>query len=131
MKRRMLAALAFLAFLLSGCAAQQPAIYTPPLECVGEPECKFFWERAQVWVAKNSYWKIQVATDVMISTYNAAPNSPHNSYSLVREPLGDGRERITMRTGCNNMFGCTTRADVARRSLYDYVTKRRETSSSE
>ena len=76
-----------------------------------------------MWVAKNSYWKIQVATDVMISTYNGTEHSTQNSYSLVREPLGDGRERITMRTGCNNIFGCTTRPDVAIRSLYDYVTE--------
>ena len=116
------------AFLLGGCVAQQPAIYTPPLECVGEPECKFFWERAQVWVAKNSHWKIQVATDVTISTYNGTEHSTYNSYSLVREPLGEGRERITMRTGCNNIFGCATRADVAIRSLYDYVTQGSETS---
>ena len=67
----------------------------------------------------------------MISTYNGTEHSSHNSYSLVREPLGDGRERITMRTGCNNMFGCTVRTDVARRNLYDYVTKGREAPLSE
>lgn len=108
--------------LLSACVAPGPAIHTPPLECVGEPECKLYWERTQVWIAMNSHWKVQVATDVMISTFNGTEHSTYNHYSVVREPLGDGRERIIMRTGCNNIFGCATRADVARRHLYDYVT---------
>ena len=108
--------------LLSACVAQGPAVYTPTLECAGAPECKLYWERAQVWVARNSHWKVQVATDVMISTFNGTEGSTYNHYTIVREPIGNGRERISMQTGCNNIFGCMTRPDIARRQLYDYVT---------
>lgn len=110
-----------LCILLGACVTQGPAIYTPPLECASEPECKLYWERAQVWVAMNSHWKVQVATDVMISTFNGTEHSTYNHYTIVREPLGDGRERITMQTGCNNIFGCMTRPDIAQQKLYRYV----------
>lgn len=121
-KLRLAICLLGMGVLLTACVVTQgPVVYTPPLECVGELECKLYWERAQVWVVRNSHWKVQVATDVMISTFNGTEHSTYNHYSIVREPMGNGRERITMQTGCNNIFGCMTRPDVARRQLYDYV----------
>ena len=119
MKRRAMVAVVA-AFALAGCQTVEP-IHTPPLECEGEDQCKLYWERAQVWVAKYSYWKIQVATDVVIQTFNATQSSTYNHYSLVREPMGGGVERISMTTGCDNMFGCQVRPDVARRSLFVFV----------
>ena len=112
----------FALLALFGCASQSPPLYTPPLVCVGDDQCKLYWERAQVWVAKNSRWKIQVATGVLIETYNSVDGSTSNHYTLLREPQASGVERITMTTGCDNIFMCEVRADVARRGLYQYVT---------
>ena len=116
-------AVAAVALALAGCITEPPPkpIHTPPLDCVGDDQCKLYWERAQVWVVKNSNWKIQIATDVLIQTYNAAGTLNH--YTLMREPQGGGVERITMTTGCGSTFSrCQVRSDVARRSLYEFVT---------
>ena len=119
----------FTTAMLGGCVSSAPPLVTPPLVCIGEEQCKLYWERAQVWVAQNSSWKIQVATSVLIQTYNAADGSSYNHYSLMREPLESGTEVITMTTGCDNIFGCAVRADVARRSLYEFVTSEKVSSS--
>lgn len=62
-------------------------------------------------------------TDVLIQTYNAMMDySAFSHYSLIQEPQGRGMEQITMTTGCANTFGCEVRVNVARRSLYEFVT---------
>lgn len=73
MKIRILLGAALFA-TLSGCAVSQltPAQLqeaNDPLICSGKEECDLFWQRAQIYIANHSFWKIQIANDVVIQTY--------------------------------------------------------------
>lgn len=98
------------ALMLSGCAAKvDPALKAEamkPLICKDEKQCDFYWKRSQFWIANNSSWKIQTATDTLISTYNPAPNSPLLAYQVSRLPNEDGSARILIKPYCDNIFGC-------------------------
>jgi hypothetical protein len=98
------------ALILSGCAAKvDPALKAEamkPLVCKDEKQCDLYWKRSQFWVANNSSWKIQTATDTLISTYNPAPNSPLLAYQVSRMPNEDSSARIFIKPYCDNMFGC-------------------------
>jgi len=103
--------LAILCVALAGCAGMQAqnmsAEATEPLICDGVDQCALYWKRAQLWVAKNSRWKIQSATDVVITTYTPVRSSADFGYQITREPLDAGaKERIVMQPICVNMFGC-------------------------
>ncbi|MBW6101354.1 hypothetical protein HTY54_21250 [Escherichia coli] len=84
--------------MLGGCAAKvDPALKAEamkPLTCNDEKQCDFYWKRAQFWLANNSSWKIQTATDTLISTYNPSPNSPFLAYQVSKMPNEDGSSRI-------------------------------------
>lgn len=103
-----------LAALSAGCAMQPSAIElqqrrvadeTRPT-CAGEEECRVKWEAAQLWVTKNADYKIQVATTVLLETFNPPLNSPLMGMRITKEPLGGGRYRFDLDAWCNNMFGC-------------------------
>ena len=126
-KRRLLAAVAAAAAAaLMGCATRQPPSAADqtdayePLVCVGPAQCQTAWRRAQLWLVDNSHWKIQIATEVVIETYNGDPYTPFRHYVLTREPLGGDRERIKIASGCPNTYGCSTDeiADAARFKRY-------------
>lgn len=74
--------------------------------CGSEIECKAKWEAAQLWIAKNAGYKIQIATDVLIETYNSIDYSTSLAARAMKEPLGDGRYAIRIRLGCANWFSC-------------------------
>ena len=90
---------ALVAAILMGCATrQQPSAADQtdayePLVCVGQAQCQTAWRRAQLWLVANSRWKIQIATDVVIETYNGDPYTPFRHYVLTRESLGGDRAR--------------------------------------
>lgn len=89
-----------------------------PLPCVGE--CKTEWQRAQLWLAKHSRWKLQATTDVILQTYNPINHEPSYGFSVAREPSADGYT-ITMSLGCGNAFGCDPLPTDVRRAFYQYV----------
>lgn len=98
------------AAVLVGCASPTEGMSEEalaPLYCTGKEQCDLYWKRAQLWVAQNSRWKIQSATDVVITTYTPTGQSADYGYQVTREPLeGDGREQIKIQPMCANMFGC-------------------------
>ncbi|ELI7923492.1 hypothetical protein ACQ26G_004349 [Yersinia enterocolitica] len=104
------------AMALSGCSSQfdssplgDPSLKAEveaPLICNGEKECNLFWQRAQFWVANNSAWKIETATDTLISTHNSQPDRADLAYQVTRLPNPDGTARIYIKPFCANMFGC-------------------------
>jgi hypothetical protein len=96
------------ALLLSACVAfpTDPSHTTYPAPtCEGEADCKIKWEAAQLFVAKNSDQKIQVATDVLIETFNPT-YSTNIAMRVMKEPLGGGRYKLVALAFCNNWFGC-------------------------
>lgn len=83
--------------------------------------CKEEWERAQLWIAKHSLWKIQISTDVLIQTYNPASDLPSYGFSITKEPTGSGNYVIRMSMACGNMFGCDPKPIDVKNAFYYYV----------
>lgn len=81
-----------------------------------------YWRRAQAWIATNSRWKIQVATDTVISTYTPTASSIDLGFQATRVPLSGGRELIEVRAACDNMFGCRPHQHAAIADMKTYVT---------
>ena len=73
-----------------------------PLMCENDAQCQAMWRRSQVWIAENSGWKIQIATDAIIETYNPPEGSRKRFYRITRESVGGGREQIKIASGCRN-----------------------------
>lgn len=97
--------------VLSGCTANKidPALKAEaakPLICENEKQCDLYWKRSQFWLANNSAWKIDTATDTLISTHNPAEYDPRLAYQVSKMPSEDGSSRIYIKPYCNNIFGC-------------------------
>lgn len=99
--------------LLVGCVAPGPRvspsqvreIYTP-LICEGQEACAKLWRRAQVWVAQNAGYKIQVATDAVVETYNASTYSSGWAMKLVRIPRDGNKEELELTLSCGQVPLC-------------------------
>jgi len=77
--------------------------------CDNQQRCAVKWEAAQAWVVNHSAFNLQIATDVLIQTYNPplnGGNSAFDRYRVVKEPLGGGQYRIVISVWCINVFTC-------------------------
>jgi hypothetical protein len=100
-----------------------PYMWVPATaDCEGA-DCADMWQRAQVWVAKHSKWKLQTATDVLLQTYSPATADVSYSFNILKEPTGAGRYSIRMGMSCGNIFGCSPSQDQVRRAFIYYVMK--------
>lgn len=73
-----------------------------PLVCNSKDQCDVFWQRAQVWVVNNSGWRIQTATDAVISTF--PPLSPYpwrTAYEITKLPNEGGTATIKIKPYCD------------------------------
>lgn len=102
---------------LAGCAAtnaanqaRRTAFESTIPTCTGDVDCKAKWEAAQLWVVKNSGYKLQIVTDVLLETYNATDYSTNLAVRVTKEPVGSGTYRLIVSTNCANIFGCTPNA---------------------
>jgi hypothetical protein len=118
----------FAALSLAGCAAtQQPedasivAAANEPLVCESPEQCSLYWRRAQAWVAQNSRYKIQIATDTIIETYSPPQAAVHRAFRILRIPGNGKTERITIASGCANIFGCSTTEAQSAAAFKQYV----------
>jgi hypothetical protein len=116
MSARRLLPLLLLGWLATSCASGQVIqakraefLSTIPT-CEGAADCKAKWEAAQLWVVHNAGWKIQIANDVLIETFNPAQNSPAIAARVTKEPLGGGKYKLVATIWCSNMFGCVPNA---------------------
>ena len=104
--------------LLSGCAAPAP-LTAEQMEqrrahiCNSSEQCKVMWQKAQLWVAKNSGWKIQLSNDVIIQTFGPG-DSTNVAYTITKEPLSQDTYKIVMEASCGNMFGCVPKSPTER-----------------
>lgn len=118
--------LLLLLFSLYACTTTTPMsdeLYkhlSTPLSCAGENECKIMWDRAMYFVNTNSGYKVQIANDNMIETYNPSQYSPKLAFRIIKQPLGDGAYKITVQTWCDNFLGCSpdSRTTTARAKRY-------------
>lgn len=115
------------ALVLAGCATAPPQSLAEmreanePLICASNDECTLMWRRAQVWVSENSRYRIQLATDTIIETSGPRPYAVERAYRIVRLPQADGRDRITIASGCANLFGCATTENADAISFKRYL----------
>lgn len=106
-----LAALLLVA-VLGGCATAQPIDpvklqeANAPLNCHGKEQCDLYWQRSQAWIAQNSRYRIQTATDTVITTFGPLDSSADLAYQITKIPGGDGNANIIITAGCDNIFGC-------------------------
>lgn len=99
-------------FTISGCAVNQPLteeqkLAITPIKCSNKAQCDNFWQKTQVWVAKNSGYRIQTATDVLIQTYGPANSDVTLAFTVIKEPNDENGASISMSASCDNIFGCT------------------------
>ena len=105
--------------LIASCAAAPTAPPLPAPTCSGAADCNAKWEAAQLFVVKHSDQKIQVATNVLIETYNPT-RSTNIAMRITKEPLGDGAFRIVPEIYCGNPFGCNASPSELRR-LFTHI----------
>jgi|LSQX01.3.fsa_nt_gb hypothetical protein len=81
------------------------------------------WERAQVWLARHSQWKIQIATNALLQTYNPPSNHyiPSYSFMITKEPYGTNQNIIKIAMQCSNMFGGDPKPEDIEKAFYYYV----------
>jgi hypothetical protein len=86
-----------------------------------EATCAEQWQRAQLWLAKHSNMKIQTSTDVLLQTYNPPSVSGSTySFTVTKEPLGNGQYKILMEAPCNGMM-CSPKVEEVKKAFYYYV----------
>lgn len=101
--------------------ALEPATGIGPQVICDSTNASLYWQRAQLWLAKHSRWKIQTATDVMIQTYNPGNYEPSYGFTAMKEPIAGGQMRITIEMVCGNALGCDPKAEDVRRAFLYYV----------
>lgn len=89
------------------------------VEC--DSGCKIEWQRAQLWLAKHAPTKVQSATDVQVQTYNPPEHYAWYGFSIMKEPIGGDRYRISATLGCGNFIGCSPKEVDVRNALLYYV----------
>lgn len=110
---KMITTAALVALMATGCAtAPQKQLSDAelrdlePVVCESEVACQKAWQRAQLWIVNNSSYKIQIANDVVIQTFNPTQSSVRSGFTVTKEPVSGDKQAIKMRSYCDNMFGC-------------------------
>ena len=73
--------------------------------CTSE-NCELLWSRAMFFVSSKAGFKMQIANDYLIETYNPTDYSPKLAYRIQKQPLGNGNYKIMTSAWCANLFGC-------------------------
>lgn len=90
--------------LLGGCATYKP---TSPawIACEGA-RCDELWSRVQVWVAKNSAYRIQITNDNILQTYGPTSGIASPAYTVTKEKEGSGAKIIIHAICFDTGLGC-------------------------
>lgn len=114
--------------IVSGCVAaikptrEERELAVKELICESKEQCALYWQRAQIWIARNSAWKIQTATDYVINTYTPTNRSSGWGFQVTREPIEDGKELIYLTPLCGSVFaGCSPDRTIVIASFKGYV----------
>lgn len=116
MRTAAMLATAVVAAITAGCASrpalsdEEVAHLEEPLECDSKTQCDLLWRRTQAWIAQTSGYKLQVATDTVIETYNAGKWSTTWAFQALREPIDEKRDRINLVANCGSAPLCTRSA---------------------
>jgi hypothetical protein len=107
----------FFSLAVTGCVtpvqlSEAQKLQLKPVACAGDDACKIAWQKAQLWLVKNSAYKLQTANDTLLQTFNGPAHTTEITYTVTKEPVTVGNYEIVMRAGCDNYLGCTPRAPV-------------------
>ena len=86
-------------------AAQQHLQDTQPV-CAHPRQCEAMWIAARDWITSTCGFKIQVATDNLLETYNSTDASTALACRVTKTPLPAGGYKFAATAGCDNIFGC-------------------------
>ena len=78
-----------------------------PLRCPSKEQCDRWWRTAQVWVVKNAGFKIQVATDAILQTYNPTAGASSWAFQVTRAPDGATSEVFEIEARCGMYAACS------------------------
>jgi hypothetical protein len=117
---------------VSGVALKCGPITTEPLMAASLPvlcatgrDCDIKWSRAIEWLQKNSAWKFDVVTNVLITTEGPG-NTTKPAFEVTRAATEiEGTDRIQIRVFCSQgrsgIFGCEPPADSLAQQFADYL----------
>ena len=94
------------------------------ITCVDTKDCNVKWARATQWVSGNSYFKLQIANESIITTegpINSAAIAHNSAISVNRLPKGDGTSSIVFKSWCANEFGCVPSHEILLTRFADFV----------
>lgn len=78
-----------------------------PMVCQDKAQCDLYWQRAQYWLSTNSHFKIQSATDAVITTFGPQRYGGELAYSVRKEVSPTGGATIHIVAMCDSpKFGC-------------------------
>ena len=121
MRRAAFAALLAAIGLGSGCATRQATseerrIASKPIRCETAEECDIAWSAVVAWVSKNSRFRMQQQTDLLVSTYCQSGLDP--CFEVTRQKLGGGASVIDAKVICTNpIYGCWPNQTVVKADL--------------
>ncbi len=91
-----------------------------PVTCQRGDECEIKWARALAWIHEHSYWKLDTATDSIVTT--AGPfSTEHTAYSVLKVPLGNGVYRLDFQAKCGVRDALYPKNDICEPKLLEAV----------
>jgi len=96
---------------LASCAVERRNLPAPPsdadmadskvpLHCKDKEQCDRWWRTAQVWAVKNAGYKVQIATDAILQTYNPTSERGGWAFQITRQPRLEGGEVFEIDASC-------------------------------
>ncbi len=77
-----------------------------PLSCADKAQCDLYWQRAQIWIAKNSQFRVQSVTDTVLTTHGPSSSLAHAlAFQVIKIPAVGGGAQITIDANCNDIYG--------------------------
>ncbi|HLI13410.1 MAG TPA: PDZ domain-containing protein [Alphaproteobacteria bacterium] len=98
------------------------AALNQPIICHDGADCAIRWGRALTWVTDNSAYRIDQATDSLISTWGPLPDDLRPAFTITKTAQGNGVYLIEFAAGCGNYFGCEPSLAQAKASFMSFVT---------
>lgn len=100
------------ALALAGCAGPplspvDQAELDRPIVCASKAQCDAMWQRAQVFVTRNSVFRVQSSTDAVITTFGPTEFGGHAgdiAWTITRLSNASGGAVIESRVGCAMSF---------------------------
>lgn len=90
--------------ILGGCATYKPI--SPAWVACDGARCDELWSRVQVWVAKNSSYRIQITNENILQTYGPTSGIASPAYTVTRERQGSGAKIIIHAICFDSGMGC-------------------------